>query len=216
MRHRIFLIEDHPIVRRGMTELINYESDLEVCGSAEDGPTGLQQIKLLNPDLVMLDLGLRGRSGLEVLKDIKASHPKQRVMILSMHDESVYAPRVLRAGACGYVMKREATETLLSAIRQVLAGGIYLSVPMEKRLLKGLVRGRGGPVLDPIETLTDRELEVFRLIGLGKTTREIAEELCLSAKTVETHRVQLKAKLNVKSVTELVRRAVQFEERGLT
>jgi DNA-binding NarL/FixJ family response regulator len=211
-RRRIFLVEDHPIVSKGITELINYELDLVVCGSAEDERAALEQIEAARPDLVILDLGLKGRGGLEVLKDIKARNPKQLVLVLSMHDEVVYAPRAIRAGACGYVMKQEATDTLFAAVREVLNGGTYLSANVGKSVMRTFVR-RSAPMLDPVDTLTDRELEVFRLFGGGKTTREIAAQLCLSPKTIESHRSQIKAKLNVKNVTELMRRAIEMEKR---
>jgi DNA-binding NarL/FixJ family response regulator len=210
-RRHILLVEDHPVVSKGLAGLINYEQDMEVCGTAQDGPTAIQQIETLKPDLVILDLGLKGRNGLDVLKDIKARMPRQRVLVLSMHDELLYAPRAIRAGASGYIMKQEATETLFMAIREVLMGGTYVSSNVGKKLMQRFVRNSPSPFLDPLEGLTDRELDVFRLIGQGKSTREIAQQLCLSAKTIESHRLQIKMKLNLKTVAEVVRRAIQVD-----
>jgi DNA-binding NarL/FixJ family response regulator len=210
-RRRILLVEDHPVVSKGLAGLINYEQDLEVCGIVQDGPSAIEQIESIKPDLVILDLGLRGRNGLDVLKDIKARTPRQRVLVLSMHDELLYAPRAIRAGASGYIMKQAATETLFMAIREVLTGGTYVSSNVGKKLMQRFIRSSPSPLLDPLEALTDRELDVFRLIGQGKSTRQIAEQLCLSGKTIESHRLQIKTKLNLKTVAEVVRRAIQVE-----
>jgi DNA-binding NarL/FixJ family response regulator len=207
---RILLVDDHPVVRIGLAELLNSEPDLEVCGHAEDHASALRQVEALKPDLVILDLSLEGRSGLEVLKEIKARNASQRVLILSMHDEMVYAPRALRAGASGYVMKAEAGETLTTVIRRVLEGATYVSPRMARAAFQDVSRDSAAPVCDLLETLTDRELEVFRLIGEGKATREIARLLCLSAKTIDTHRTNIKKKFGVTSANGLVRRAVQL------
>jgi DNA-binding NarL/FixJ family response regulator len=208
-RRRILLVEDHPIVSLGISELIDYEPDLVVAGLANERLAAMQALEALSPDLVILDLSLKERSGLEVLKEIITRSPKQRVLILSLHDESIYAPRTLRAGACGYVMKEEATETLLKAIRKVLDGGIYLSPAMEAHMMHPA--GEDEPAPDILQTLTDRELEVLRLIGEGKTTREIAHLLYISLKTVESHRTNIKHKLDLPSATLLVQYAVQLE-----
>jgi DNA-binding NarL/FixJ family response regulator len=209
-RRRILIVDDHPVIRMGLADLMNSVPDLQICGHAEDHVSALREVEALRPDLVILDLSLNGRSGLEVLKDIKARDASQRVLILSMHDESVYAPRALKAGASGYVMKAEAAETLITAIQQVLAGETYVSQRMARATLSGFIRGPGTPICDLLETLTDRELEVFRLIGEGKATREIARLLCVSAKTVDSHRTNIKKKLSVTSATGLVRRAIQL------
>jgi len=209
-RRSILLVEDHPIVSLGIAELINFESDLKVTGMAEERRSAMEQVAILKPDLVILDLCLKERSGLELLKEIKARFPKQRVLILSLHDESVYAPRALRAGACGYVMKEEATETLLRAIRQVLDGEIYLSTAMKTQMLQPA--GQRDTPLEPLAALTDREIEIFQLIGQGRSTRAIADLLYLSLKTVETHLTNIKHKLDLKTATELIRMAVETEQ----
>jgi DNA-binding NarL/FixJ family response regulator len=210
-RRRILLVEDHPIVSRALADLIHHEKDLEVCGIAEDYASALQQTGALQPDLVLLDITLQGRGGLELLKDVKSRHPKQLVLVLSMHDESLYATRAIRAGAAGYVMKQEATDSVLAAIRRVLEGQIHLSERMERRLMQRFAHTGPDSALDPLEALTDRELEVFRLIGQGKGTRDIARLLCLSGKTIESHRSHIKDKLGLKSASELIQRAIQME-----
>jgi DNA-binding NarL/FixJ family response regulator len=207
-RRRVLLVEDHPVVRVGLAHLIDHEADLEVCGVADDHDSALKQVEALHPDLVLLDLSLKGLGGLEVLKALKSRHAHQRVLVVSMYDETVYAARALRAGASGYSMKQAGTDTLLQAIRQVLAGGIYLSETMRLKMPQWLSRPRGLPPLDPLERLSDRELEVFRLIGEGSSTGEIAQMLGLSSKTVESHRARIKAKLGLQHASELVHRAM--------
>lgn len=211
-KSRILLVDDHPIVRQGLEEMINHENDLMVCGTAEDLHKALDQIAALKPDLVMVDISLKGSNGIELLKNIKVRYPKLLVLMLSMHDESLYAVRALRAGASGYVMKQEATDTVLTAIRQVLNGEIYLSEKMEKKMMQQLVGGRTARTGSPLEDLSDRELEVFGLIGQGHGTRQIAEQLHLSIKTIESHRAHIKEKLNLKNATELVQHAIQWRE----
>lgn len=205
-------MDDHPIVRHGLTEMINHEKDLMVCGTAEDLRKALEQITALKPDLVVVDISLKGSNGIELLKNIKVRYPKMLVLMLSMHDEALYAVRALRAGAPGYIMKQEATKKVLTAIRQVLAGEIYLSEKMEKKMMQQLAGGRAGRTGSPIEDLSDRELEVFGLIGQGHGTRQIAEELHLSIKTIESHRAHIKEKLNLKNATELLQHAIQSRE----
>jgi DNA-binding NarL/FixJ family response regulator len=209
-KSKVLLVDDHPIVRQGLTEMINHEKDLTVCGTAEDLHKALDQISVLGPDLVVVDISLKGSNGIELLKNIKVRYPKMRVLMLSMHDESLYAIRALRAGASGYIMKQEATEKVLTAIRQVLKGEVYLSDKMEKRMMQQLVGGRAVRTGSPIEDLSDRELEVFGLIGQGHGTRQIAEELHLSIKTIESHRAHIKEKLNLKNAAELVQHAIQW------
>ncbi len=211
-KNRILLVDDHPIVRQGLSELINNEKDVAICGTAEDLNSALEAIENLKPDLVIVDISLRGSNGIELLKNIKVRHPKMLVLMLSMHDESLYAVRALRAGASGYIMKQEATEKVLTAIRQVLRGEIYLSEKMEKKMMQQLVGGRAARSGSPLEDLSDRELEVFNLIGQGHGTRQIAEELHLSIKTIESHRAHIKEKLNLKNATELVQYAIQWRE----
>jgi DNA-binding NarL/FixJ family response regulator len=209
-KYRILLVDDHPIVRQGLAEMIESQKDLMVCGTAEDLPRTLQQIDALKPDLVVLDISLKGANGIELLKHIKVHDPKLRVLMLSMHDETLYAVRALRAGAAGYIMKHEATGKVLTAINQVLRGEIYLSETMEKKMMQQLVGGRGDRTGSPLEDLSDRELEVFNLIGQGQGTRQIAEQLHLSIKTIESHRAHIKEKLNLKTATELVQHAMQW------
>ena len=179
---------------------------------ADDIHKALELVATLMPDLVVVDISLKGSNGIELLKNIKVRYPRQAVLMLSMHDESLYAVRALRAGAAGYVMKQEATEKVLTAIRQVLNGEIYLSERMEKKMMHQLVGGRAARTGSPLEDLSDRELEVFNLIGQGHGTRQIAEELHLSIKTIESHRAHIKEKLNLKNATELVQHAIQWRE----
>lgn len=211
-KNRILLVDDHPIVRQGLSELINHEKDMVMSGTAEDLNKALEAIETLKPDLVIVDISLKGSNGIELLKNIKVRYPKMLVLMLSMHDESLYAVRALRAGASGYIMKQEATEKVLTAIRRVLNGEIYLSEKMEKKMMQQLVGGRAARSGSPIEDLSDRELEVFNLIGQGHGTRQIAEELHLSIKTIESHRAHIKEKLNLKNATELVQYAIQWRE----
>ncbi|MFO1496924.1 MAG: response regulator transcription factor [Verrucomicrobiota bacterium] len=211
-KRRVLLVDDHPIVREGLTEMINHEEDLQVCGTAEEMNQSLDQIEKIKPDMVVLDISLKGSNGIEVLKNIKVRYPKLLVLVLSMHDETLYALRALRAGAAGYIMKQEPAERVLSAIRQVLNGEISLSANMEKKMMKQLVGGRAARTGSPLEDLSDRELEVFRLIGKGYSTRQIAEELHLSIKTIESHRAHIKEKLNLKNAMELVQHAIQWQE----
>jgi DNA-binding NarL/FixJ family response regulator len=211
-KHRILLVDDHPIVRQGLAEMINQERDLEVSGMADDVHRALESLEKLRPDLVIADISLKGSNGIELLKNIKVRFPRTLVLVLSMHDESLYAVRALRAGAAGYIMKQEATEKVLTAIHQVLSGEIYLSDKMEKKMMHQLVGGRTARTGSPIEDLSDRELEVFGLIGQGHGTRQIAEELHLSIKTIESHRAHIKDKLNLKNATELVQHAIQWRE----
>ncbi|MFN7139045.1 MAG: response regulator [Limisphaerales bacterium] len=209
---RILIVDDHPLLRQGIAELINNEPDLEVCGEAEDPHKAIDQLEKQNPDIIILDISLKGASGIELLKNIKVRYPRVLVLILSMHDESVYAHRALRAGAAGYIMKQEASEKVLLALRKIIAGEVYLSDELGSRMLNRLVGGRSALNGSPIEELSDRELEVFGLIGQGHGTRPIAEKLHLSVKTVESHRAHIKEKLNLKSANELVHHAIQWAQ----
>ena len=210
-KQRIFLVDDHPITREGLARLINHERDLEVCGQANTAAKAVTDIEPLKPDLVVVDVSLTtGASGLELIKDLAARHPRLRMLALSTHDEALYAERALRAGAKGYVMKQEPTEKVMAAIRQVLAGGIFLSDAMKDRLLRKITQSGSAPSASEIERLSDRELEVYRLIGQGRGTRQIADELHLSMSTVETYRTHIKEKLHLSSASELVRRAVEW------
>ena len=210
-KQRIFLVDDHPITREGLARLINHEPDMEVCGQANTAARAVDDIEPLKPDLVIVDVSLTtGASGLELIKDLAARHARLRMLALSTHDEALYAERALRAGAKGYVMKQEPTEKVMVAIRQVLRGGIYLSEAMNDRLLHKMTQSGSAPSASEIERLSDRELEVYRLIGQGRGTRQIADELHLSMSTVETYRTHLKDKLHLSSAPELVRRAVEW------
>jgi DNA-binding NarL/FixJ family response regulator len=207
---RVLLVDDHPILRRGLAQLINQEADMVVCGEAEDAARAFQAVEKLTPDVAVVDISLKSGNGLDLVKNVKAVHPNLAMLVLSMHDESLYAERALRAGALGYIMKEEATEVVLTAIRRVLTGEVFLSERMKSRMLQQLATGKGKVVASPIEHLTDRELEVFRLIGEGRSTREIAAELHLSVRTVEAYREYIKAKLSLKNATELVQHAFHW------
>jgi DNA-binding NarL/FixJ family response regulator len=208
----VLLVDDHPIVRQGLTQLINQEQDLAVCGHAEDANGALHAIAAYRPDIVILDISLNGPDGLDVLKDIRMRDEALPVLVLSMHDESLYAERALRAGANGYIMKQEATERVLQAIRRIRGGEVYVSDRIAKRLLRQVVSSPA-PGKSPMEALTDRELAVFRLIGKGRGTREIADELYISVKTVETYQAHIKEKLSLKNARELVQHAFQWVTR---
>ena len=209
---RVMLVDDHPIVRSGLTVMIDDEDDLRVVGEAGDARAAVHGVLELQPDVVVLDLSLGGESGLTVLKRLRESDFKGGVLVMSMHEEGLYAERAVRLGANGYIMKQEASEKVLLAIRQVHAGNVYLSPAMSMRLLNAVVRGHGDG--QPVERLTDRELEVFQLMGEGNSTREIAASLSVSVKTVETHRANIKTKIGARNSTELIHRAVHFTLKG--
>ena len=211
-RRRILLVDDHPFMRAGLGQLIDCQPDLVVGGEAGNPAEALQALARQRPDLILTDLTMPGRSGLEFIKDLRAAHPEIPILVVSMHDEAVYAERVLRAGARGYIMKEAGGENLLGAIRQVLRGEVYVSHKMSARILEDLSRRRPRGSTSPIERLTDREFEVFQLIGQGKGTREIAAELHLSPKTVDVHRSHLKEKLGLPDSTALIRHAVRWVE----
>jgi len=209
---KVVLVDDHPIVRQGLAQMIARELDMEVCGEAETAADALKAIAACKPDVAVVDLSLKGTSGLELLKDLKVRFPKLPVLVLSMYDESMYAERALRAGAKGYMMKEEATEKVLAAIRGILAGQIYLSEAMASRLLHMAVDGRTPGAVSPTERLSDRELEVFQLIGQGYGNTDIAQQLHLSPKTVETYRAHIKEKLGLSGATELLQHAIQWAQ----
>lgn len=210
-KHRIFLVDDHPVTREGLVRLINIEPDLEVCGQAGTAARAVPEIERLKPDLAIIDVSLTtGPSGLELIKDLAARCARLPMLALSTHDEALYAERALRAGAKGYVMKQEPTDCVMQAMRKILDGGIYLSKAMNDRLLHKMIRPASSPTASDIEQLSDRELEVYRLLGQGRGTRAIARELHLSVSTVETHRAHLKEKLRLRSAPELVRHAVEW------
>jgi DNA-binding NarL/FixJ family response regulator len=207
---RIVIVDDHPIVREGLAARIARQQGLQVCGEAEDVNDAMEVIKAENPDLVVVDLSLKSGQGLDLIKRIKARGLDTKVLVSSMYDESLYAERVLRAGALGYINKQELSEKIIDAIRDVLQGKIYLSKTMTERLLQRAVGSPPQLIQSPIDALSNRELEIFKMIGKGMTTRQIAGELHLSIKTVETHRENIKGKLDLPNSAELAREAVQW------
>jgi DNA-binding NarL/FixJ family response regulator len=209
-KKRIVVVDDHPIVRQGLALLINRESDLMVCGEAEDATGAMHVLASARPDVLIVDISLNGPDGLDLLKNIRTTHRTLPVLILSMHDESIYAERALRAGANGYIMKQEATERVLVALRRILGGEIYVSDRVAGKMLKHYITGSGTLRNSTIADLSDRELEVFRLIGDGHGTRQIAKELHLSVKTVESYQAHIKEKLSLRSSRELMQHAIQW------
>jgi len=209
-RARVFIVDDHPIVRKGIADLLRQAPDMEVCGDAATIEDALRKIAELAPELVVVDLSLPGAGGLDLLKDLSLRHPELKAVVLSMHDETLFAERALRAGARGYVMKQEAVNELETALRRVLDGKIYLSPAMSERLLHLLARGKAPSDGSPLERLSDRELEVFEMIGRGMATREIARKLHLSVKTIESHREHIKGKLALPTAAKLVQHAAQW------
>lgn len=209
-KKRIIVVDDHPIVRQGLALLINREPDLVVCGEAEEAMGAMHVLDSARPDVVIVDISLNGPDGIDLLKNIRLSHPILPVLILSMHDETIYAERALRAGANGYIMKQEATENVLVAVRRILNGEIYVSARIANQMLRHYVTGSGTLRNSSIADLSDRELEVFRLIGEGHGTRQIAEELHISVKTVESYQAHIKEKLSLRSSRELMQHAIQW------
>lgn len=208
---RILLVDDHSVLRHGMTAMINEEPDLTVCGEADGVRSALSVIADVKPDVALVDLSIRDGDGLELIKEIRNRFPDVRVLVLSMHEESVYAERALRAGARGYIMKAEAAKAVMTAIRRILAGEVYLSDAMMARLGRGATgRASGAPRRPGLDRLSDRELQVLRCIGRGLSAREIGEELFISVKTVEAHREHIKHKLELVSSGELLRYAIEF------
>jgi DNA-binding NarL/FixJ family response regulator len=209
-KHRLYLVEDHPVTREGLARLINFEPDLHVCGQAGSAAQALAEIPAAKPDLVVVDISLAGTSGIELIEDIVTRHAELPVLVLSTHDETLYAERALRAGAKGYVMKHEPTDVVMKAIRKVLGGGVYLSDRMQSRLV-GMVRGGGSAAKrSDVERLSNRELEVFTLLGQGQSTAQIAAALHVSGSTVATHREHIMKKLNLENSRELLRRAMAW------
>jgi DNA-binding NarL/FixJ family response regulator len=205
----VFIVDDHPLLRQGLALLVNREPDLAVCGEAEEAQTAMKEIAAKKPDILIADISLNGPDGLDLLKNLRTLYPGLPVLILSMHDESIYAERALRARANGYIMKAEATEKVLVAVRRILGGDIYLSDRMANKLLHQYISGASADMHSRLSALSDRELEVFRLIGEGRSTRQIAEKLHLSVKTVETYQAHIKDKLSLHSGRELVQHAIQ-------
>lgn len=210
-KKKVLIVDDHPLMRQGLTLLINQQQDMQICGEAQEAQTAIHAIAESRPDILILDISLSGPDGLELLKSIRTSDPDLPVLILSMHDEAIYAERALRAGANGYIMKQEAAEKVLVAVRRILNGEIYLSDRMSNHMLQQYIGGGASMIQSRIASLSDRELEVFRLIGEGHATREIADQLHLSVKTVETYQAHIKEKLALRSGRELIQHAIQWK-----
>lgn len=210
MAIRVFIVDDHPLVRQGLAQIIESQDDLELCGEAEDSSTAMRGIEQTKPDAIIVDISLQGNNGLELIKNVKAIHEHVPILVFSMHDESIYAQRALRAGAKGYVMKKESSEKIVDAIRRIIKGEIFVSPRVADQVLHQIVNGPANAAVSPIDRLTDRELEVVQLIGRGLSTREIADSLHLSVKTIESHRAHVKEKLNLRNATELVQFSVQW------
>ena len=211
-RRRVLLVDDHPFMRAGLAQLINKQPDMIVCGESGDPAAALSEISRTQVDLVLTDITMPGRSGLEFIKGLRAMNLNLPVLVVSMHDETLYAERVLRAGARGYIMKEAGGENLLLAIRQVLSGGVYVSHRMSAKILDGLSGQKPRGSSSTVGTLSDREFEVFQLIGHGSSTRDIAKQLHLSTKTVDVHRGHIKEKLELTDSTALIRHAVRWVE----
>jgi len=209
----VFIIDDHPIVRKGLVQLLEQEPDLVVCGEAADVREARLGLERTRPDVVILDLSLRDSDGLELIKEIRAKHGQLPVLVLSMHDETIYAERLLSAGANGYIMKQAAGDQLVVALRRVLAGGVYVSDRIGASMIERFAVARRKHAIDPIERLSNREVQVLNLIGRGKSTREIAKDLSLSIKTIESHRQRIKKKLSLDSSPRLVQFAVNWYAR---
>lgn len=213
-KQRVFLVDDHPIVRYGLGLLINGEPDLMVCGEAQDASAALQTIQAAEPTIVIVDISLSGPDGLDLLKELRTRYPQIPILILSMHDEFIYAERALRAGARGYVMKQDATQKVLVALKRILNGEIYVSERISDRMVQRYIGSRASGQPASVVDLTDRELEVFRLIGEGHSTRQIADTLHISVKTVESYQAHIKEKLSLRSGRELVQRAIEWSVGG--
>jgi DNA-binding NarL/FixJ family response regulator len=211
-KSKVLLVDDHPLVREWLATLINQQADLQVCGETDSAPKALQMIGQVHPEIAIVDISMEGGSGLELIKNIKAGYPKVMMIVLSMHDESLYAERALRAGARGYIMKRGATKGVLQAIRCVLGGKLYVSDQMAMILTEKFVEGRPSAQRSVVEKLSDRELEVFQLLGRGYSTRRIGEELHVSVKTVQAFCARIKEKLGLFNATELLLEAVRWND----
>ncbi|MCH6255552.1 response regulator transcription factor [Puniceicoccaceae bacterium K14] len=210
MAFKIFIVDDHPLVRQGLAQIIEKEENLEVSGEAENAAEAVKAISQEMPDAIIVDISLQGNNGLELIKNIKALSEELPILVFSMHDESIYAQRALRAGAKAYVMKKEPPQVIVEAIGRIIKGEIYVSSRVADQVLHQIVSGNTNSTSSPIERLTDRELEVVQLIGRGLSTREIAENLNLSIKTIESHRAHVKEKLSLRNATELVQFSVQW------
>jgi len=213
---KIFLVDDHPLVREWLTNLIHQQPDLIVCGESEDAPHALQAVAALKPDVAIVDISLKQGSGIELIKNLKALDPNLAIIVLSMHDERLYAERALRAGARGYIMKRETAKKIIMAIRQMLEGKIYMSESLAAIFAEKFVDGRLLTSGSLVDQLSDRELEVFQLLGKGYETRQVAQMMMVSMKTVQAHCAHIKEKLKLTNAAELLREAVRWQENNPT
>jgi DNA-binding NarL/FixJ family response regulator len=211
-KRKIFIVDDHPLVREWLTNLINQNDDLRVCGEAATAAEALQAIAASKPEVAIVDIALRDSSGIELIKDLKKFHPNLIVLVLSMHDEGLYAERALRAGARGYIMKRETTKKVIEALRRVLQGKFYISDALSEAITVQFVEGKTLARLSPIEQFSDRELAVFELLGEGRGTRQIAQTLRVSVKTIQSYCARMKEKLNLDSGTDLLRVAMRHNQ----
>jgi len=209
---KVLLVDDHPLVREGLVNLISQQADLQICGEAGNEPQALELIRTVQPNVAIVDISLESGSGIELIKSIKAMFPAVTVLVLSMHDESLYAERALRAGARGYIMKREAAKKVIQGIRSVLAGQLYVSDKIAALMAEKFIEGRTAASTSPIEQLSNRELEVFQLLGLGHSTRQIADHLHVGFKTVQAYCARIKEKLKLANATELLREAIRWQE----
>jgi DNA-binding NarL/FixJ family response regulator len=211
-KSRVFIVDDHPLVREGLTNLINAQDDVMVCGEAKDSAEAIDGIAKERPEVAVIDISLTNESGLELIKNLVRQFPQVALIVLSMHDEALYAERALRAGARGYVMKHETSKSVLASIRQVLGGGLYVSERIANRIALRLTSSRRPVASSPVERLSDRELEIFRLLGQGRSPSEIARDLNLSLKTVQAYCARAKEKFGITSLTELLRAAIQWDD----
>ncbi len=209
---RIYIVDDHPLMRKGLVMTIEKEMGFEVCGQAENAEDGLSDIIKLKPDAAVFDISLPGMNGIELIKNVLHQMPQLKILVVSRHDEDLYAERALRAGAKGYLMKLEAGETLVTALRQILNGGIYLSEKIGSKMIMKMASGNASKSDNPLDLLSDRELEVFELTGKGLSTKDIGSKLHISVKTVESHRANIKDKLQLETANELMRHAVRWVE----
>ena len=212
MKHKIFLVDDHPLVREWLTNLLHQQTDLMICGEADNATAALAAIAATSPELAIVDISLKSSSGVELIKNLKAQCPALPVLVLSMHDESLYAERVLRAGAHGYINKSETAQKMVEAVRRVLGGKLYISERVAELMASRTITGRNSASQSPVELLSDRELEVFQKLGNGIGTRQIATDLSVSIKTIEVYCARIKEKLNLTSATGLLREAIRWVE----
>lgn len=213
-KQTIYIVDDHPLMRKGMAMTLDAELDFDVIGQSESAEEGLQQIPELKPDLAVIDISLPGMNGLELIKNLLNHLPKLKILVVSRHDEELYAERAIRAGAKGYLMKLEAGDTLVTAVRRIATGNLYVSSEIGSSIIMKLAGNKKSQSDDPLQILSDRELEVFELTGMGHSTSDIAKKLHVSVKTVESYRARIKEKMNLKSANDLLRRAVQWIERN--